>query len=88
MDLVELLGAGYVIDSVVASYNRKQHDELFRNYVTDGLYALVNHDLTYVDRFIHMVEQMEHRDSKEEKQESASDIKARMKAKIAGGNAT
>lgn len=85
--MLELLGAGYVIDSVIASYNRKQHEELFRIYVTDGLYSLVNHELSYSKRYVHMVEEMEHRDSKEKNEESASDIKARMKAKIAGGNA-
>lgn len=85
--MLELLGAGYVIDSVIASYNRKQHDELFRIYITDGLYSLVNHEMSYSKRYIHMLEEMEHRDT-DKKEESADDIKARMKAKITGGNAT
>ena len=87
--MLELLGAGYVIETCIASYNRRQHDETFRIYVTDGLFALVNRNgMTFSERYVHLINEQEHRDSKKEKQESASDIKARLKAKIAGGNAT
>ena len=85
--MLELLGAGYVIEECIASYNKRQKDELFRIYVTDGLFALVNKSMSYERRYIHLVGEMEHK-TKETKPQTAKDVKARIKAKIRGGNAT
>ena len=77
------------METCIASYNRRQKDELFRIYITDGLFALVNRTASYDRRWIDLVEEMEHRaDKTEKKEKTAADVKAQIKAKIRGGNAT
>lgn len=81
---MELLGAGYVMETCIASYNRRQKNELFRIYVADGLYMLVNQSGAYEKRYIHLVEEMEHKNEKK-KPKTAKNVRAQIKSKIRGG---
>ena len=35
--MLDLLGRGYVIDHVMASFRKEKKDEAFRTYITEGL---------------------------------------------------
>ena len=40
--MVELLGAGYVVDYCVSRFKRKQEEKLYRSYIADVLMTLNN----------------------------------------------
>ena len=71
------MGRGYVIDSIVASYNSHQREDSFRIYVTDGLYALVNHELSYTSRWYDISGLKE----KEKKEVTAQEARSKIKSK-------
>ena len=60
---MELCGSGYVIDYCVSAFHKSREEEAFKNYVADGLYALVNQNSSYACRF----EELLHPLSEEEK---------------------
>ena len=40
--MVELLGAGYVVDYCISRYKHKQEEKQFRVYITDALMTIAN----------------------------------------------
>lgn len=40
--MVELLGAGYVVDYCISRYKHKQEEKLYRAYVSDALMHITN----------------------------------------------
>ena len=40
--MVELLGAGYVVDYCIARFKQKQEEKQYRVYVTDALMTIAN----------------------------------------------
>ena len=42
IDLLEILGSGYVIDYCVSAFSEKKKIEGYRIYVTDSLYSIAN----------------------------------------------
>lgn len=45
--LLELIGKGYVIEHCVSLFNRRQKEQIYRNYVTDTL-KMINDNLTKI----------------------------------------
>lgn len=45
--LLEIIGKGYVIDHCVSLFNRRQKEQIYRNYITDTL-KLINDNLSKV----------------------------------------
>ena len=46
--MLELYGRGYVVDHVIASFQREQEEEFYRMYVTDCLRILTENTTHYV----------------------------------------
>ena len=42
LDLLDMLGAEYMMDAIVADIKSRQLEEVYRVYVTDGVMAVLN----------------------------------------------
>ena len=49
LDLLDVLGRGYVVEHCIAAFNSMQEERLYRIYVTDSLKALIKADKRYYD---------------------------------------
>lgn len=87
IDLLEILGSGYVIDYCVSAFSEKKKNEAYRIYVTDSLYSIANMysrshggEMAMEKRYLDVMEIME---KKEEKPEvTAEEVIERMRAKL------
>lgn len=51
LDLLDLLGSGYVIDHCVSAFLKEQREELYQIYVTDSLKAIGHLNRRFADYF-------------------------------------
>jgi len=84
---VELCGSGYVIDYCVSAFHKSREEEAFKNYVADGLYALVNQNSSYACRFeelLHPLSEEEKKKLKEDNKKQAKKIQSDLRKKLRG----
>lgn len=78
-----MLGDDYIAEHCINEYEKQQKEEIFRIYITDSLYALMNHS-AFQARYFEMIESMQSDDSAAPEQ-SADEIKKNMLAKLNEG---
>lgn len=86
--MLELCGSGYVMDFCISAFRIMDEEKAWRNYIADGLFALVNKTMTYKKRFSDLLEEAkaeEHAEDNEKKnKEEADRITTRLIDKLRG----
>ena len=86
--MLELCGSGYVIDYCMSAFRIKDEEKAWRNYIADGLFALVNKTMTYKQRFSDLLAEAKAEanaeDNEKKNKEEADRITARLTDKLRG----
>lgn len=86
--MLELCGSGYVIEYCISAFHKYREQEAFKNYIADGLYAIVNHSGSYSMRFSEFVHPKSEEEEKKEIEESKKQSKkiiSNIRDKLQGG---
>lgn len=68
--MLELCGSGYVMDYCMSAFRIMDEEKAWKNYIADGLFALVNHTMSYKQRFSDLLEEAKAEAHAEENQKS------------------
>ena len=86
--MLELCGSGYVMDYCMSAFRIHDEEKAWKNYIADGLFALVNHVMSYKKRFSDLLEEAKAEAHAEENQknneEEADRITNRLLDKLRG----
>lgn len=86
--MLELCGSGYVMDYCMSAFRIMDEEKAWKNYIADGLFALVTKTLTYKKRFSDLLEEAKAEAHAEENQknneEEADRITNRLLDKLRG----
>lgn len=86
--MLELCGSGYVMDCCMSAFRIMDEEKAWKNYIADGLFALVNKTMTYKYRFRDLLEEAKaevHAEENEKKnKEEAERITTRLIDKLRG----
>ena len=86
--MLDLCGSGYVMDYCMSAFRIKDEEKAWRNYVADGLFALVNHTMSYKQRFSDLLaeakEEAHAEDNKQKNEKEAERITNRLIDKLRG----
>lgn len=86
--MLELCGSGYVMDYCMSAFRIMDEEKAWKNYIADGLFALVNKTLTYKYRFRDLLAEAEAEanaeDNAKKNKEEADRITSRLIDKLRG----
>lgn len=86
--MLELCGSGYVMDFCMSAFRIMDEEKAWKNYIADGLFALVTKTLTYKKRFSDLLEEAKAEanaeDNEKKNKEEAERITTRLIDKLRG----
>lgn len=86
--MLELCGSGYVMDYCMSAFRLMDEEKAWKNYIADGLFALVTKTMTYKKRFSDLLEEAKAEanaeDNEKKNKEEADRITTRLIDKLRG----